>query len=227
MVFLLAIAAYLLGSIPVAFLVAKWTRGIDLRKHGSGNVGSSNVLAVTSKRWALPVALFDTDKGLLAVVVARWAGLDILPQFAVGIAAIAGHNWPVFLRFRGGRGILTTLGVILAFSPLLGLVAAIISFSLAPIKNLSLGVFIGLLALPFMAYYCSDFFDIAEPEPVATGLATLMALAYIRRLIGRRSSLAAGLSTGDLLFNRLLFDRDIRDRKAWLSRSENAGKAFS
>ncbi len=227
MVFLLAIAAYLLGSIPVAFLVAKWTSGIDLRKHGSGNVGSSNVLAATSKRWALPVALFDTGKGLLAVLVARWAGLDVLPQFAVGMAAIAGHNWPVFLAFRGGRGILTTLGVILAFSPLLGLVAAVIAFSLAPVKNISLSVFIGLLALPFLAYYFTDFFNIAEPGPVATGLATLTVLAYTRRLIGRRSELAADLSTGELLLNRLLFDRDIRDRKAWLSRSENAGKAFS
>ncbi len=229
MVFLLAIAAYLLGSIPIAFLVAKWTRGVDLRKHGSGNVGSSNVLAVTSKRWALPVALFDTGKGLLAVLVARWAGLDILPQFAVGIAAIAGHNWPIFLGFRGGRGILTTLGVILAFSPLLGLVVAVIAFSLAPIKNLSLGVFIGLLALPILAYFFADFFNMAgRGSHLATGFAALTILAYTRRLLaGDRSELAKDLSTGRLLFNRLIFDRDIRDRKTWLSRSENAGKAFS
>ena len=104
MVFLLAIAAYLLGSIPMAYLVARWTRGVDLRKFGSGNVGASNVLAATSKRWALPVALFDLGKGILAVMLARWAGLETSLQFAVGIAAVFGHNWPVFLGFRGGRG---------------------------------------------------------------------------------------------------------------------------
>ncbi len=228
MVFLLAIAAYLLGSIPVAYLVAKWTRGIDLRKHGSGNVGSSNVLAATSKRWAFPVMVFDTGKGLLAVLTARAFDLGVEAQFAVGLAAVAGHNWPIFLGFRGGRGILTTLGVILAFSPLLGLFAAVISFAFAPVKQLSLGVFIGLFLLPVLAYYFPEFLGIDEPGPVAAGLGALTVLAYLRRLMaGSRSELAADLSTGELLLNRLLFDRDIRDRKLWLSRSENTGKAFS
>jgi glycerol-3-phosphate acyltransferase PlsY len=228
MIVLLAFIAYLLGSIPMAYLVAKWTRGIDLRKHGSGNVGSSNVLAVASKRWALPVALFDTGKGLLAVLLTRWAGLDIIPQFAIGMAAVAGHNWPVFLNFRGGRGILTTLGVILVFSPLLGLIAALISLALTPFKQLSLGVFIGLFILPVLAYYFPEFLGITKPGPVAAGLGALTVLAYIRRLMaGRRSELAKDLSTGELLVNRLVFDRDIRNRKLWLSRSGSAGKAFS
>jgi glycerol-3-phosphate acyltransferase PlsY len=225
---LLAIAAYLLGSIPLAYIIARWTRGVDLRKYGSGNVGSSNVLQVTSKRWAIPVALFDIGKGLLAVWLARWAGLDIAPQFLVGFAAIAGHNWPVFLGFRGGRGILTSLGVILAFSPLLGLMVLIMAFSLAPFKNLSLGVFIGLVALPLLAYYLADFFNIIEEGPVTAGFAVLTTLALGRRLIGRRSELSFDLSNGNLLFNRLLFDRDIRDRKAWITRPENNGnKALS
>jgi glycerol-3-phosphate acyltransferase PlsY len=228
MAFLLVIGAYLLGSIPMAYLVAKVTRGIDLRKFGSGNVGSSNVLAATSKRWALPVAIFDLGKGVLAVLVARWAGFGIAAQFTVGLAAIAGHNWPVFLGFRGGRGILTSLGVILAFSPLLGLVVLVMALSPAPFKQLSLGVFIALFLLPFLAYYLADFFNITQPGSVAAGLSVLTILAYIRRLVaGDRSELARDLSTGELLFNRLVFDRDIRDRKMWLSRSENTGKAFS
>jgi acyl phosphate:glycerol-3-phosphate acyltransferase len=228
MVFILAIAAYLFCSIPVAYLVARWTRGIDLRKFGSGNLGSSNVLAATSKRWALPVALFDLSKGILAVLVARWAGLDTGSQFIVGIAGIAGHDWPVFLNFRGGRGILTSLGVILAFSPLLGLVILLVAYSLAPLKQLSLGVFIGLLLLPILAYYFAGFFGIESRTAVTGGMAAITAVAYIRRLLaGARSDLAADLSDGELLLNRLLFDRDIRNRKMWLSRSENSGKAFS
>ena len=224
---LLVIAAYLIGSIPMAYLVARWTRGVDLRNFGSGNVGSSNVMVAASKRWALPVAVYDIGKGLLAVWLARWAGLEIAPQFIVGIAAIAGHNWPVFLGFRGGRGILTSLGVILAFSPLLGLLVMLTSFSLAPFKNLSLGVFLSLLALPFLAYYFADFFNIAEPGPVAAGMACITTLALGRRLFWRRSQLAANLSIGKLLLNRLLFDRDIRDRKTWISRPENSSKALS
>jgi len=228
MVFILAIAAYIVCSIPVAYLVARWTRGIDLRKFGSGNVGSSNVLAATSKRWALPVAIFDLSKGILAVLVARWAGLETTSQFVVGIIGIAGHNWPVFLNFRGGRGILTSLGVILAFSPLLGLVVLLIAYSLAPLKQLSLGVFIGLLLLPILAYYFAGFFGIEARTTVTAGMTAITGVAYARRLLaGGRSDLAADLSDGELLLNRLLFDRDIRNRKMWLSRSENSGKAFS
>ena len=226
--FPLIIVAYLIGSIPLAYLIARFVRGVDLRKYGSGNVGSSNVLQVTSKRWTLPVALFDVSKGLLAVWLTRWAGLDILPQFMVGITAVAGHNWPVFLGFRGGRGILSTLGVILAFSPLLGLFMAIIAFSMAPFKNMSLGVFIGLLALPVLTYYFADFFGIQEPAATTGGFAALTVLALGRRLVWRRSEVASGLSTRELLLNRLLFDRDIRDRKVWITRPENTGsKALS
>ncbi|XUX00366.1 MAG: glycerol-3-phosphate acyltransferase [Dehalogenimonas sp.] len=228
MVLILAVVAYLICSIPVAYLVAKWTRGIDLRKYGSGNVGSSNVLAATSKRWALPVAFFDLGKGILAVLAARWAGLDTGLQFVVGIAGIAGHNWPIYLNFRGGRGILTSLGVILAFSPLLGVTVLLIAFSLAPFKQLSLGVFIGLLLLPILAYYFAEFFGIDHKTTVTAGMVAITAVAYARRLLaGGRSDLAADLSTGELLINRLVFDRDIRDRRLWLSRSENSGKAFS
>lgn len=228
MLFLLAVGAYLLGSIPVAYLIARRTRGIDLRKFGSGNVGSSNVMQATSKRWTIPVAVYDLGKGLLAVWVARWAGLDIGPQFIVGLAAVAGHNWPVFLGFRGGRGILTSLGVILAFSPLLGLTVLLMSFSLAPFKNLSLGVFIALLSLPALSYFMAETFSIVDAETVSIGFVALTMLALGRRLIGVRSEVAADMSAGELLLNRLLFDRDIRDRKAWISRAAgNGNKSLS
>ena len=223
----LVIAAYLIGSIPIAFIVARWTRGVDLRKFGSGNVGSSNVLKATSKRWAVPVALFDFGKGILAISVARWAGLETGMQMAVGIAAIVGQIWPVFLGFRGGRGNLTSLGVVTGISPLLGLVVVAIALSLSPFKKLSLSVFIGLLSLPLLAHFLSDFFNIADPGPVTAGFTALAVIALGRRLIGRRSYLAADLSNGELIANRLFLDRDIRDRKTWISRPENSSKALS
>ncbi|MFC1951978.1 glycerol-3-phosphate acyltransferase [Chloroflexota bacterium] len=110
---LLVISAYLLGSVPTAYLVTKWFRGKDLRQYGSGNVGMSNLWQVTSMRLTIPAIIFDLGKGVLAVWVAHLLGMGITQQVAVGLATIVGHSWPVFLRFNGGRGVLTTLGVTL------------------------------------------------------------------------------------------------------------------
>ena len=91
----LLIAAYLLGSVPAAYLVAKWSRGIDIRKYGSGNVGASNIVRIVSTRWAIPVIIFDVGKGAVMVWAAQLLGLGIAQQVTVGLAAIIGHNWPV------------------------------------------------------------------------------------------------------------------------------------
>ncbi|GAH54098.1 unnamed protein product, partial [marine sediment metagenome] len=109
---LLTLGAYLLGSVPAAYLAARWFRGIDIRQYGDGNVGASNLLRLTSKRIAIPVVIFDLGKGALMVWMAQLLGLDTTQQVTVGLAAVIGHNWPVFLRFNGGRGIFTSLGVI-------------------------------------------------------------------------------------------------------------------
>jgi glycerol-3-phosphate acyltransferase PlsY len=107
---LLLLGAYLLGSVPAAYLAARWSRGIDIRQYGSGNIGVSNLWRSTSKWLAMPVIIFDFGKGMLLVWIAQLLGLGIDQQVAIGLAAIIGHNWPVFLRFSGGRGLLTTLG---------------------------------------------------------------------------------------------------------------------
>ena len=109
----LILGAYLLASVPASYLVAKWSRGIDLRQYGTGQVGAGNLWRMTSWRLGLPVGIFDLSKGLVMVWVAQLVGLGIAEQVTVGLAAIIGHNWPIFLRFNGGRGIGTSLGVIL------------------------------------------------------------------------------------------------------------------
>ena len=106
---LLIIAAYLMGSVPTAYLAARLSRGIDIRKYGSGNVGATNLLRFTSKRVAIPVIIFDIFKGMAMVWVARLLGLDVTQQVVVGVIAIIGHNWPVFLCFNGGRGMRISL----------------------------------------------------------------------------------------------------------------------
>lgn len=216
---LLLLVAYLLGSVPLAYLIAKWSRGIDIRQYGSGNVGASNVLAVVSKKWAVPVILFDTAKGMVMVWAAQGVGLNPAQQVSIGLAAIIGHNWSVFLRFGGGRGILATLGVIFALSPILGLVVLALSFSLAPFRQLSLGTSISLILLPVFSWFFSRPLGIEERLTITVGYLVIVFIAFFRRFTAPRTTLSADVTTKELLVNRLFFDRDIRDRKAWLSRT--------
>ena len=215
---LLIIAAYLLGSLPAAYLAAKVTRGVDLRQYGSGNVGATNLLRLTSKRVAIPVFVFDAGKGMLMVWVAHLVGLDFTQQLVIGLATIIGHNWPVFLRFSGGRGILTTIGVGLVLPLINGIepwamvVFAAIAIPGAVVRNTPLRVFVGLAALPLASWLFGG------PLILVIGYLVMLLLVIIRRLAVPRAAIAASISRRELLVNRLLFDRDIRDREAWMSR---------
>ena len=218
---LLILGAYLLGSVPAAYLVAKWRRGIDIRQYGSGNVGAANVLAAVSKRWSIPVTIFDIGKGALTVWVAQLLELSPAQQVTVGIFTIIGHNWPIFLRFRGGRGVFTSLGVIILLSPKLGLIVAVISYSLAPFRQVPLGVTLSLFSLPFFSWFLSQPLGIEERLPITLGFVVLGLIALARRLTAPRTPLSGSVSPFQLFINRLLFDRDIRDRKAWISQTRS------
>ncbi len=220
---LLSIAAYLLGSVPAAYLVAKWSRGIDIRQYGTGNVGASNVLSVTSKWLAIPVTIFDIGKGALAIWIAQLLGLGAAQQVTVGAITVIGHNWPVFLRFQGGRGILTTLGVITMLSPWLGLIITVIAYSLAPFRQLALGVLLALASVPIFNWFLPQPLGIEERLPITLGFVALLLIALARRLAVPRTPLSKSVPQGQLFINRLLFDRDIRDRKAWLEAKKPEG----
>jgi glycerol-3-phosphate acyltransferase PlsY len=217
---LLLVSAYLVGSIPTAYIAARWRRGIDIRQYGSGNVGASNLLRVSSRWLAIVVIIVDLGKGILMVWAAQAAGLALGQQVAVGLAAIIGHNWPVFLRFSGGRGILTTMGVAFTLPLVNGPLvpwAFIISLALAAIfifglHNLPVGTIAGMAALPLVSWLAND------PLALILGFLAMFLLVVIRRLTAPRTSLTASVSTGELLINRLLLDRDIRDKEAWIYR---------
>src|SRR4030043_1359938 len=108
----LIIFAYFFGSIPLSYLAGR-IRGIDLSKQGTHQVGAGNLWRMTSRKLGLIVGFFDFIKGILMVGVSQHQGLDAGQQLVVGLAVIIGHNWPVFLRFHGGRGIATLLGLAL------------------------------------------------------------------------------------------------------------------
>jgi len=128
--------AYLLGSIPTAYLFGKMTKGIDIREHGSGNVGATNAFRVLGKSIGTVVLLLDIAKGVLAVtLIGDLFALGAVEQrVLLAIAAVCGHNWTVFLQFKGGKGIATSLGV------LIGLTFEVVS--LRPVVLGALGVWL-------------------------------------------------------------------------------------
>ena len=216
---LLVLGAYLLGSVPAAYLVVRWSRGIDIRQYGSGNIGASNVITVTSKWLGILVILFDLGKGALAVWVAQIFDLSVVQQVVVGLAAIVGHSWPVFLGFNGGRGILTTLGVVGILAPWLAPTVLVIAFIFFPFHQLALGVFLAALSLPLAGWFFSQTLGIVEKLPVTLGFLAMFIIIVVRRLTAPRTSMSTSVSLGELMVNRLLFDRDIRDREAWIRRT--------
>ena len=112
--------SYLIGSIPTGFLLVAWLKKVDVRKLGSGNVGATNVARVAGKKASGVVFALDLAKGLVAAgLLAPWllGSADPLGRLACGLAAVLGHTFPVFLAFRGGKGVATTIGVLVAASP--------------------------------------------------------------------------------------------------------------
>ena len=213
---LLIVGAYILGSVPAAYLAVKWSRGIDIRMEGTGTVGAANVLRLAPKWLAIPVTIFDIGKGALTVWVAQLLGLGAAEQVTVGVITVVGHNWPVFLRFQGGRGVFTTLGVIAMLSPWLGLIMLGLAYVLAPFRQVSLGVFLALASLPIFSWFLSQPLGIEERLPVTLGFVVLALIGLLKRLIAPRTQLSKSVPRGQLFVNRLLFDRDIRNREAWI-----------
>jgi glycerol-3-phosphate acyltransferase PlsY len=147
---LLIALAYLLGSIPASYIAGRMVKGIDLRDHGSGNLGATNTFRVLGARVAAPVMLFDVLKGTLPVALFphlehtgdwRW-------QLAYGAAAIIGHVFSIYMRFRGGKGVATSAGVFLGLSPVaLGVAFAVWLLVLKMTKMVSASSISGALAL--------------------------------------------------------------------------------
>jgi acyl phosphate:glycerol-3-phosphate acyltransferase len=118
------IAAYLVGSIPSGLLVARSAGIRDIRQHGSGNIGATNVLRTLGWKYGLAVLALDAAKGSCGVLLARWAGSGQVGQTLGGMAAMGGHLWPCTLRFQGGRGVATSLGLMLVLNPLVAVLSA-------------------------------------------------------------------------------------------------------
>ena len=113
MPWLIVILGYFLGSIPTAYITGRVVKGIDIRRVGDANVGAANAFHQLGKKIGVAVGIIDAGKGALAVLIAQAADSPQVVVLLTGAAAIIGHNWPIFLAFRGGRGECTTIGVLL------------------------------------------------------------------------------------------------------------------
>jgi acyl phosphate:glycerol-3-phosphate acyltransferase len=136
---LIVTIAYLVGSIPFAFLLSR-RRGVDLRDVGSGNVGASNVLRTSGVRTAIIAMVLDGTKGALAVFVAQRVTSGPVTPMAAGLASVIGHVYPVWLRFRGGKGVATAAGVFGVLTPVaLGIASAVFLFAVWATRFISVG----------------------------------------------------------------------------------------
>lgn len=154
-----AISAYLVGSFPTSYLVTRMVKGIDIRQEGSKNAGATNVFRVVGKLPALATLIVDIVKGAIAVTVLAGFFYSFLPdmdynfyQPFMGLMAICGHIWPVFLKFRGGKGVATTLGVAMVLAPMVLLPSFIIWLIIFFLTNyVSLASILSLLSFPITA----------------------------------------------------------------------------
>ncbi len=156
------ICSYLIGAIPTGYLAGRILKGIDIRQHGSKNMGATNVMRTLGKGPGIAVLLIDILKGILPLVVfANVFGLDQpLVLVAIGVMSVIGHNWTVFLGFKGGKGVATSLGVLIGLAieiagirPVLGLTIAVWLLVFLPSGYVSLASMTAGVALPVLMVY--------------------------------------------------------------------------
>ncbi len=202
---------YLAGSFPTAYLLGR-VRGMDLRAMGSGSIGGSNAGQFMGMWAFLLVAAVDIGKAVIVVQLALlWSG-DILLAGLTGLAAMIGHNWPIFLHFVGGRGVGTTLGTLLVLFPPGWLVLLLPPLVGKPLHREALGTAIGFIALPFVAGWAG------QPVCVIITCVGAAVITAIKRLLANGAPLPEkGKRT--VLLNRLLHDRDVGPDEEWVARA--------
>lgn len=152
------ILSYLLGSVSFSIVIARLVKGIDIREHGSGNAGATNTIRVLGKGPGLLCFVLDFAKGIVAVLIGRWLGQDDWTSAICGLAAIMGHNWPIYFNFKGGKGIATTIGAICALAFVPALVAGVVTIIVIAItRYVSLGslIFAALTPVLIAIFYYS------------------------------------------------------------------------
>lgn len=179
---ILAVAAYLIGSINFSILISRIVAGKDIRESGSGNAGATNMLRTMGKKYAVITLLADILKGIAAVLLARLLPFDFADgaEYIAGVSAVLGHNFPIFFGFRGGKGVATSLGVVMMTDWKIGLIvlaAALAVMALSRIVSLG-SIFAAVLfvVLQFVKMYTSG-----EAEPARIICVLILAVLLVAR----------------------------------------------
>lgn len=208
--------SYLVGSIPSAFLLVRHLKGIDIRNYGSGNAGATNVMVHAGWWTGLLLGTFDSlVKGALPVVVAKLFDQSLGVQAAAGLVAVAGHNWSPFLRFTGGRGVATAVGVLIGFllwQEFLILTVAIGLIGRLVYKDTGFWTLVAMVALPALTLI----FD--RPLEIVLTSVVIGLMLMVKRLIANFEPRTSTLSMPLVLFYRLLWDRDVPRKARWIAR---------
>lgn len=214
---LLILGAYLVGAIPSAYIIARYMKGIDIRRYGSGNAGATNVMVHVGPVTGFTLGTFDClVKGALPVVLGRLLDLPLGVSVSAGLVAIVGHNWSPFMRLTGGRGVATAVGLVVGFllwqeSLILIVVMGIIGRLVY--KDTGLWTFVAMITLPVLTLV----FD-REVEIVAMSVG-IGVLLTVKRLTANWERPSGDQPMARVLAYRLVWDRDVPGKPLWTERS--------
>ncbi len=191
------VIAYLLGSIPFGLIIGKLKKGVDIREQGSGKTGATNLMRVVGTKLGLLALVLDVAKAtgavmLAALIVDRGAGsLAIggasvywqhVAQVAAGLAAVAGHNWPIFAKFRGGRGVTAYFGTLFAIFPPAGIFGAeVLAIAALRTRHMSLGSLLGAVATWCLMLPLTIVYNLLPPIYLIYGFVVIALIAYQHR----------------------------------------------
>jgi glycerol-3-phosphate acyltransferase PlsY len=197
------VAAYLIGGLPVGWLLVRRKRyGLDLRNFGTGNIGTSNVYRHAGIDVAIIVGPLQFVQGFAPVIASRLAGLPLSTSMLIGVCAVAGNGWPVYMRFNGGRGVAVATGAIAALS-VAGLIAVLMCFAWGAIRGrIALAVLVAFVLLPAVAWV----FGGIDGWILGSGCIAMLVLLLLRRLEGLPRDARVYGHFWRRVYQRLVFD---------------------
>ena len=212
--------AYLWGAIPSAYLAVRYIKHVDIRNYGSGNVGAANVRTHMGIRHAIWIATFDVlGKGTIPIITIKLLNQDLLLQIFVGLALIAGHNWSIYIRFTGGRGISVITGVLIGLSMWPGLLTAIVLFGGIGrfiYRETGFWSMVSIIMFPLWTHFFN------RPQELTYGMIGFATLIIVKRLTANWEKPTEKHRLVRVLGYRLILDRDVSDSTEWTNRLPSA-----